>query len=151
MAQERYDKVTLQNDSINSGVAVTIPCTVVTPSGSKNIINKPEANGSQMAKVQTQSFENLVYTIGGIYYTGESNTLTYDHVLTLYKQAFDDTNASTLTITHGKDTGTAVKGLGGSTSIKVILKTFSYPLDQSKSDRAYRPVGTLTFVETREG
>ena len=120
----------------------------VTISGTKNNDAKPNANGTDMSQVITQSFENPKYVISNVKDTGVSGTLTYADVLTLYQMKYDNTNPCTLVITYG--TASTVPSITSSTSgAKVILESYNISYDCSDSKNAYLPSMTLTFVETK--
>jgi hypothetical protein len=138
--------VTLTHSSINSGNPVEIKCNVVSISGKRNTEKAPNANADGPVEIQTQGYENLVYNITGIRYTGAAGTLTWDDVLTLYKEGYDGTNYATLNITYGEST--TLKGLEGSANIKVILETPNLSISAEDSRNAYLPMGTLKFSET---
>jgi len=120
----------------------------VTISGTKNNDSKPNANGTEMSQSITQSFENPKYVISGVKITDASGTLTYQDVLTLYAMKYDNTNASTLTVTYG--TSSIVPCLTSSTSgAKVVLESYNIVYDCTDSKNGYLPIMTLTFTETK--
>ena len=140
-------RVTIQHADINSGVAVRVKCTGVSVGGKKNNNKTPNANGDDLVYVQTQSYENLTYSISGIHYTGESGILSWADVITLYKAKNTSTNYAVLTVTYGDST--QLTGLAGTTDIKVALDTLNFPISTIDSKEAYLPVGSLTFTETK--
>lgn len=139
--------ILLTNTAINSGTPVRIVAPIVNVSGTKNLTKTPIANGTDYVEVQTNSYENFTYSISNAYLTHETNTLTWNDVITLYKQQYDGTNYSTLNVTYGD--GTALNGLSESSDIKVILNTVSIGMDTRGTKNSYRPVMNLTFVETK--
>ena len=142
--------VSLTHTAINSGDSVRVLCNKVTASGTKNNIATPNATGTDLVQVQTQSFENPVYKMDGIHYKNESGILTYADVLTLYKSQYNGSNAITLNVTYGGDSPVSLVSASDtvSTDISVILKSFNLPIDVTNSKDSYMPVGTLTFQET---
>lgn len=138
--------IALQHTDINSGVAVNIICDAVTVSGKKNIVSTPYANVSGPSEVQTKAPENFKYVISGVHFTDDANTLTWDHVITLYKATYDGTNYATLNVNYGDSK--VLNGLSQSTDIKVVLEVPNLPISARDSRNGYLPVGTLTFIET---
>lgn len=139
--------ITITNSALTPSV-VTIKATRVSVAGRKGLEAKPNANIDGPVDVQTQSFENPVYTISPVHFTGQANTLTYDHVLTLYRQKNTSSNATKLVVNYGTS-GTLLNSLSQATGIKVVLDSFSLDLDTSDSKDAYMPTATLTFIETK--
>lgn len=140
-----YVKIT--HPDINSGSPVYILCNNVTVSGTKKLDTTPNVNIQDgPVEVQTQSFENLNYSINGIHFTGESGTLTWLDLLTLYKSKYDGTNPAVLNVSYG--TNVILSGLSASTDINVVLKSLNFPLSTADSKNAYQPIGTISFVET---
>ncbi len=139
--------ILLTNTAINSGSPVKLLCNGITPSGNKNNVQKPDANGDALVEVQTQSYENLKYTILGLNITGQAGTLTYNDILTLYTQKYNGSNYSTLNVTYGD--GSVLNGLSGSTDIKVIMEgQFNMPFNVTQVKNAAIPKGSITFRET---
>lgn len=135
------------SDSALTPTSKIIKCNGITVSGSKNIDMTPNSNISTgPVEAQTQSFENLTYAISGVHYTDESGVLTWDDVLILYKKKYDGTNYSILNVSYGNST--SLKGLSGSTDIKVLLRVPSLPISATDTRDGYLPIGSLTFVET---
>lgn len=144
-------QVLLTHTAINSGTAVRVLCNKITPSGTKNIIAKPNATGEELVEIQTQSFENPVYKIDGIHFTDESNILTYANILTLYKARYNGSNAITLNVTYGGDSAKSLVAACDTTStdISVIMKTYNCPIDVTDSKDGYMPIGSITLQETK--
>lgn len=139
--------VLLTNTEINSGTPVRLLCTNVTVSGTKNNVQKPNANGDAEVEVQTQSYENLKYTIQGLNVTGDSDTLVYDDIKILYKQKYNGSNNSILNVTYGN--GLVLSSLTGATDIPVVLtEGFSLPFNVSAIKNAAIQVGNIAFRET---
>jgi len=139
--------VTLTNTAINSGSPVRLLCNNVLVSGTKNNVQKPNANGVAEVEVQTQSFENLKYVIQGLNITGVAGTLTFDDIKILYKQKYDGTNASVLNISYGNDI--SVTSLSGATDIPVVMtEGFTVPFNVKTIRNAAIQVGSITFRET---
>ena len=137
----------LTHTAVNGGTPVRIMCDSITPSGTKNNNKKPNANGQSMPEVQTQTYENLKYLLGGVHYTGVANQLAYTDILALYTSKYNGSNAAVLNITYGD--GLVLPGLSGSTDIDVILDIFSLPISAKDSKNGKLPVGSLTFSETK--
>jgi hypothetical protein len=149
--------ITLTHPSINGGAAVHILCDRITVSGKKTVIANPNSNSTdELVEVQTQSVENLSYSVAGIHYTGASGTLTYGDVLILLRHKYGGAAATganaqaLLTVTYGQAGSTTnLIGFDGSTtSIPVVLKDFNFPIDTRDSKEGYMPIGSLTFLET---
>jgi hypothetical protein len=149
--------LTLTHPSINSGVAVAVKCTTCTVSGKKNNVRNPDANSvTSQVEVQTQSTENLKIVLSGVHFTGTANTLTYAHLLTLYRLRYGGSGAvaseqaATLNVTYGKPgSTTTLTGFDGvTTSIKVLLDDFSFPINMTETKDGYMPIGTITLIET---
>lgn len=132
------------------GGAKTISARVLAVGFKRNTEAKPNVNGGSMAKVQTQSQENMTYSLNGVTFTGATGELTYADLLTLAKLNYDGTNAPTLAVAYGRgNAATSLIGFDGvTTAIKVIIKDFSGNFDTSDSDGAYRPSFTVNLVET---
>jgi hypothetical protein len=123
----------------------------------KNNTTQPIENGINLAEVETQSVNNPTYSIQGVSITGETGTLTYDHVLKLSALHFNGTNAPRLTLTYGKPTAVTLSHLKyvtgnltpTSESIPVILESANFNFSAKDTASGYIPQGSLTFVETR--
>ncbi len=155
--------VTLTHPSINSGVAVRILCDQVTVGGKRsNIADPNENNEGTQVQVQTQSPQNLIYTIRGVHFTNQTNTLTYAHILTLYRAKYDGTilgssAAALFTVSYGgvdsagkySNTPISLVGFDGTTtSLRVVLDDFNFPVDVKDSKDGYRPIASMTLRET---
>lgn len=138
----------LTHASINSGTPVRLLCTNINISGKTNISVEPDANGNNQVEVHKQSYENLIYNISGLHFTGAANTLTYTDLLTLYRAKYGGSYAPAyLTATYGD--GTVLKGVDGSTtSIKVLLESFNFPISMTDSKNGYMPVANVVLRET---
>jgi hypothetical protein len=144
-------RITLAHPSINSGNPVNVFCNQVTVSGKDNITDDPYVNGVQQSEIHTQSFENLKYSIQGINFTGAAASLAYTDVLTIYKNRYDTTAATTckLRVVYGYGTAKTLVGVDGTTmDIKVVMEGFNFPIDAKNTKEGYMPVGSITFVET---
>jgi hypothetical protein len=142
-----YVKIT--HEDINSGNPVTVLCNSLTVSGNKTTDSTPDVNIQDgPVEVQTQSFENLNFNINGIHFTGDSNTLTWLDLLTLYKSKYDGTNAITLNVVYGLSNEKVLSGLSASSDISCVLKTISFPISVVESKNGYLPVGNITLIET---
>jgi hypothetical protein len=143
--------VKLTHPSINSGTAVTVLCDQINIGGKKNISNNAYVGGTVQSEIHTQAFENLGIQMQGIHFTGQTNTLTYPMLLTLYRAKYDglaDTTC-TLNVVYGSGTQTTLVGVDGSTTnIKVVMESFNFPISTKDSKGAYMPVGSINWVET---
>ena len=138
----------LQSTSINEGTPVKILSGQVMVQGKCNNVYTPDALGLDLSEVQTNTFENLKYNISGVHLTNALNTLTYNDVLTMYKEKYSGSNYNLLTITYGN--GLVLPNLSQETTgIKVILDTFSLPISAIDSKDGKLPILNLTFVETK--
>jgi len=151
-----------------TGSPIRILCSGVTVGIKKNNTTKPIENGTDIAEVQTQSFNNPTYSIQGLMLADALSSaeklkieptktlMTYSHLLELMALAYDGTNAPTLTITYGRaDSNRSVtsatlpqwdKTAG---PIPVILDQANVNIDTKDSLEGYFPMGSITFVETR--
>ena len=145
--------ITLQHPDINSGTAVRIVGAKVLVSGKTNIQLKPNVLSTNYpTEIQTNTPENIIYNITGVHLTGESNTLSYSNVLTLYKLNYASLDHATypqivLTVEYG-DTALVSSGASASTSIPVMLDSFTLPIDVKMSKDGYMPIVTMIFKET---
>jgi hypothetical protein len=141
--------VILTNTSLTP-TSLTIKCNQINTSYKKNNVAKPNANIDGPVEVQTQSFENPVYTVSGVHFLlSDTTTIQHSHLLDLLAQKYDGTNNSTLIVTYGDGSGRVLADSTGATSgIKVVLDSFSYPVDVSDSRNGYMPIGNIVFRET---
>jgi hypothetical protein len=141
--------VQLKQASINSGNYLTVLCDSIRVSGKKSNIKKPNANlNGSIVEVQTQSIENPSYVVANVNITGGSGTLTYSHILSLYRLAFTGYNPVYLKFVSGSSTG--LVGVDGSTTeIPVILESFDIVYNHLSSAEGSIPLVNLTFVETK--
>jgi len=156
--------VKISHPDINSGNPVRIMCNNVSVSGKKNNIVKPNANLGVFAEVQTQSVENLKYTISGIDFvpytvslTDENNVainpFTYNHMITLYKVKFAGLDDATypqakLNVIYGNAINLVAGSDLSTTDIPVVLETPGFNISAQNTDKGYMPNGSITFVET---
>jgi hypothetical protein len=126
---------------------VTVLGGSVTYSGKKNNSAEPTANGNDIVEVQTQSYDNPLINISNIK-LHDTTYLNINDIHTLYKARYDGTDPITLKIAYDT-TDKIVPGMLTDTSILVILETFSIVLDARNSDKAYMPVASLSFIETK--
>lgn len=127
-----------------------VPCRSIKVGGQKNLSNKPNANIAGPAEVHTQTYENLTYSVSGIYLipneTNKTNQyIDWDDIMALYKTKYNGTNPAILNITYG---GNDLVGLENSKDIKVVIDSPNMTFDTSDSKNAYMPSGTLNFIET---
>ncbi len=142
----KHANVLLTHTAINAGSPVRVLSDAVTVSGKRNLNREPNANIFAPVEVQTQSYENFKYVVNGIRFTEETGTLTWEHVVSLYKDAYNGNNPIILNVTYGFDK--TLSGLSNSTDINVVLETPTLPINVKITKDGYIPVGSLTFVET---
>lgn len=154
--------VTLTSSAL-TGSPVRILCSGVTVAIKKNNTVKPIENGTDIAEVQTQSFNNITYSIQGLMLADALSSaeklkieptktlMTYNNLLELMALAYDGTNAPTLTITYGRNSTTSTLPQWDKTAgpISVVLDQANVNIDTKDSVEAYFPTGSITFVETR--
>lgn len=141
--------ITLTSPLINSGNPVTLVCNQITVAGKRNITHKPNANVAGPVYIQTQSFDNLGISISGVHFTGTSGTLTYAQIMSMYTTAYANTAGTTITLNARYGLSNYLTGSDGATNIKVVLESFNYPIDATQTRDGYRPIGSLTFRETK--
>lgn len=149
-------QVTLTHSSINSGAAVNVLCDSIQVGGKKTIAANPNANMGDQVEVQTVAADNLRYVMRNVHYALAStslsgSTLTYPQMLNLWKLRNVPGQEITMRVTYGKALASTsfLPGYDGTTqAIKVVLTDFDYPVDVKDSVGGYKPVGSLTFVET---
>ena len=134
-----------------NGITYRVLCSKVIVGGTKGIDVKPYANIAGPVEGQTLSFENLTISLQGVHYVSDEGTLTWGSLLDMYKHVYDNVGTGVngplvLNVTYGKNT--SLKGLNNSTDIKVLVKSFSLPIDVGDSKDGYMPVGSITLVET---
>ena len=140
--------VTITHSLINSGVPVTLQCNKVMTGNKRSINAKPNANVDGPVEVQGKAVENRKITIPTVHFDTEVTIVTAEEMEDLLQLEYDGTNAPILTVTYGKTGTETLKSMTGSTSIPVILESYSYPIDVTASKGGYMPVGSMTFVET---
>jgi len=145
--------MTAEINLIYNGVTYKVLCNVVQIGGNKNVDVKPYTNSGGPVEGQTLSYENLTYTLQGVHYTGESGTLTWPAMLSMYRHGYDgdDTGVNgpiVLNVTYGNDVN-LVGTDGVTTDIRVLVKSFSLPIDAKDSRNGYLPIGNITLVETK--
>jgi hypothetical protein len=126
-------------------------CSQVSVSAKKNNVNKPDANINGTTEVHTQSYENLKYAVNGIHFTNETNTFQYRDLLALLRHKYTGSNKVTMEVSYGKtpDAISLYAADGTTTAIPVILETFNFPIDVTQTISGYRPVLSMTLVETK--
>lgn len=145
--------ITLTSSAL-TGSPVRVLCSSVTVGLKKNLSNKPIENGTNLAEINTLSFNNPTYTLNNVKITGASGTLTFKNMLELLKLNYDGTNAPTLTITYGPSTTLehmeADNNLAiTAEAIPVILDAGSIVISAEDSRNGYLPMASLTFIETK--
>jgi hypothetical protein len=149
--------LTIQHPSINGGVPVNVLCNKLTITGTKHNAKDPNATiTGSIVEVQTQSIENPIYTLSGVYFTNASGTLTYPMLLTLYKLRYGGVGvtgtdqAIVMRAVYGQPGSeiTLVGADGVTTSLKVIISSFNFPIDMSNTKDGYIPIGSITLIET---
>lgn len=137
--------------SLLTPTEVKVYCNSVIPDYRNNIDVKPNANGTTAAEVNTLSFENPKYMLNGIHFLlADTTSLQFSQLLTLLKLKYDGSNAPVLKVHYGttpNDTD-LVASDGVTTSIKVIVENFSFPIDVTQSKNGYMPIVNLTLRET---
>jgi len=142
---------------IDGSTTYTIPATSVSTSYSVSTVAKQRANGGNIVKVQTQSVANPLYNIKGLHFTGNAlpgeAVLTQEVLIDWASRQYDDTNALVLqvgygTITEDRPDQMTLKGYDKTANIKVILKSFNFPLSTTNTRDAYIPVGDMILQET---
>lgn len=140
--------ITLENPDINAGVPVRVLGQTVRIKGSRNNQDDPYANGETPVEVQTQTVENLAYVLSPVWVTNAADTLTYAHVLTLYRQRYDGVNKTLLRVRYGNNVQLIGSSITAPTAIPVVLDDFAYTLDTKEVKDAKVPSLVLTFKET---
>ena len=140
--------VTLTHSLINGGTPVTIKCNKIQTGNKRNINAKPNANVGGPVEVQGKAVENRKISIPSVYFDTTETIVTAEEMEDLLQLDYDGTNAPILTVTYGKSGAQTLKSMTGSTSIPVILESYSYPIDVSDSADGYMPIGSMTFIET---
>jgi hypothetical protein len=136
-----------------NGVTYRVLCNQVNVSGKKNNDSTPYTNIAGPVEAQTGAFENLLISLQGVHFTGESGTLTWAGLISMYKQPYGGASATgvqgpiTLNVRYGSTVN--LTGLEGSTNIKVVVDSFSFPIDTKDSRDGYLPIGTVTLKETK--
>lgn len=141
--------VTLTHPTINGGSPIKVSCQSVRQSFKKTNSKKPNANPTDIVKVQTTSIENPKYVIGGIK-LGVTGYMTYAQLLSIIKLLPDDTNYLTLSVTYGDGSQlTAYDGV--TTDIPVVLdNNMDIVISVIDSRDGYLPSNlTMTLVETK--
>ncbi len=121
----------------------------ITASGKKNNSVQPLENGTALARVQTQSYDNPRYTMSGVVINlANTSSIQYSDILELYTMRYDGTNPAKLRVTYNT-TSQLTDTDGTTTDIPVILESYTWPIDMGDSRDGYRPTVTLNFVGTR--
>jgi len=130
---------------------VKVYCNQVTTSWRNNTDKKPNANGTTAVEINTKSFENPTYRLQGVHFKlSDTTSLQYAQLISLSKLKYDGTNAPVLKVNYGSGTGYNLVGSDGtSTSIKVIIDSWDFPLDVSSSLNANVPIGSISLTETK--
>ena len=127
---------------------ITILCDNVTVGWKNNIDSKPNENGTAVTEVMTKSFENPSYKINNVHFLlADTTTMQYSHLLKLSKIKYDGTNAPVLQVNYGTGTN-LVSSDEVSTSIKVLIEDWSYPIDTKQSKAGYMPIVNINLRET---
>jgi hypothetical protein len=137
--------LTLTHPDINGGSPVKIRCTSLVVQSQKNNEAKPRLDQMEATEVHTQSINNLAYNATSVHFIDEAGTLSYSDVLTLLKHKYDGSNPAILNVNYG---GKDLIGMDGTTNIKVILQSYSFPINMTDSRDGYMPTGNLNFIET---
>jgi hypothetical protein len=136
----------------HGAVTYTVPCIKVQAEARRAVSVKPNANPDDIVEAQTQGFENPVYTIQGVYFTGNARTgetvLTQKALLGMLKQNNTGSGDLKLVVQYG-DSDYLYSWDAVSSEIPVVMKAFTFPLDTTDSKNSYMPVGNITLVETK--
>jgi hypothetical protein len=145
--------ITLTNAALTPST-VTVYCSSVSYSIRKNNYVQPIENGTNMAYVQTNSFDNPMITLNNVIITNTTNTLSMSNVLELLSHQYDGSNPILLDLDYGKKgvtyglpkwTPTGIY----QTAVSVILDSANFNISAQDSKEGYMPIGTITFVQTR--
>jgi hypothetical protein len=146
-----------------SGTDYIVRCTNITPGWRNLNVANPNANGGSVVEVQTQSFENPTYSLGGVHIlklstdvtvvsTTSTYYLAYNDLLNMAKSRYDGTNPIVLTVTMDDSSSVLLNSAGSSTGIKVVVDSFNFPIDVDVVDyggsRRYFMSGTVVLRET---
>ena len=138
----------LRHTDVNSGNPVRILCTQITPSYNCRAESKPNANYGQLARVQSQNFENPLYSVQNIK-LGISGSLTLSLLKDFIAANYSSTSPLYLSFKYGGSWWTSYGT--SATDIPVQLNgNISLALDTRDSKDAYRPSFNMTFVEQYE-
>ena len=141
--------VPITHSLINGGVATPIYCSQVSAGNKRNLVAKPNANIDGPVEVQGKAVENRRINIQRVMYDTTKTTITAEEMEALLGLEYDGTNAPILTVTYGLTGSKTLKAMDGvSTSIPVMLESYTYPIDVTDSNQGYMPVGSLIFIET---
>jgi hypothetical protein len=144
--------VRIKQAGINSNNWVTVYCGAVIVNATKNLTTEPNATGTSIIEVQTESAANPTFTLRDVVVDNTvaglaSSTLTYNQLQYLYRTKYDGTNPIYLEITVG--TSTVITGYDGATSpIPTVMANYAYPFDVSDSRNAKLSSFNLTLIET---
>lgn len=112
----------------------------------------PYANGGEVSEVQNQTFSNPVYTLQGVLITERSGSITYDKLREFATRKYDPTDKYLLLkIDYGVDSSTLLPdSAGGTTGIKVVIKSFNANITTDRYADTDKQVGTasIVFLET---
>lgn len=142
--------VKIKGIRLNPELEVRLLCSSVTVSMQKNNKAEPEANGSDIVAVQTNSYNNPKYNISGLHFLPEDETtFQYYDLIALMKLDYDGTNAAKLIIEYGDDYQLHSFQSQAITEIPVIIETGSLNLDVNNSRNARRPMMSMVLTETK--
>lgn len=134
-------------------------CDSITLSYKMNTVAKPNANGGSVVDVQTQSFDNPIYTLQNVHilYIGTSTGyLSYEDLIDMAKHNNTDSSKIRLKVNYAgnyTDTGAILRDSEKATDgIKVVLNSFNFSMNTSKkemgSNQNHILIGTITLQET---
>lgn len=123
------------------GTDYTVYCKGVKFGWTNNLVSKPYANGTIVSEVQTQTWENPIYTLSGVELVERSGALTYAKLMEMAKNKYDGSNGILLTVAYGYSTTKILPSSTGSTTgIPVVVKSFSPAITL---DRTYDGTDTV--------
>lgn len=135
-----------------SGTSYNVYCNNISIGWKNNNSGKPYVNNTTPYSVQTNTFDNPIYTVQGVQLVGSSGSLTYAALLTMSKVQYTGSNPIYLKFYTGVD-GVLTQvpdstGTTGTDGIKVILDSWNMNVVHNDSAEGKIPTVTLTFRET---
>lgn len=121
------------------GVTYGVLCQGVLIGWTNNTVSKPNANGTSVSEIQTQSFENPLYTLRNVELLESSSLygsamLTYPVLISMLKNKYDGTNGILLSVNYGASSSKKlVRSDGVTEDIPVVIKSFSPTIGLDKT------------------